>query len=81
MKKPYVLIFIALLLLPRSLVFAESTVSPGQFCPVSGDKAKSKFTYAYKGKTYKFCCAHCIKDFKKDPEGYLSGKLKEPSMM
>jgi len=67
MKKPYVLIFIALLLLPRSLVFAESTVSPGQFCPVSGDKAK-------------ICCAHCIKDFKKDPEGYLSGKLKEPSM-
>ena len=80
MKNLSLLLLVGLLLLPVSMVFAESVVPTGQFCPVSGDKAKSKFTYEYKGKTYNFCCARCIKDFKQDPEKFLSGKFKEPMM-
>lgn len=42
-------------------------------CPVTGDKIdpRSNVTYTYKGKVYRFCCAGCIADFKKDPEKYI----------
>ncbi len=78
--KKFFLSFLAFLFIFTSLVFAQP-MEKGQLCPVSGDKAKSGFSYDYKGKTYYFCCAHCIKDFKKNPEGFISGKLKEPNMM
>ena len=50
----------------------------GDICPVSGEEIdpKSKITYEYKGKVYRFCCASCIADFKKDPEKYIR-KMKE----
>jgi YHS domain-containing protein len=45
-------------------------------CPVLGGKASPSISYQYKGKTYYFCCAACINDFKKNPEKYLS-RIKE----
>jgi len=45
-------------------------------CPVLGEKASKSISYPYKGKTYYFCCAGCINDFKKNPEKYLS-RIKE----
>jgi YHS domain-containing protein len=36
----------------------------------------------YKGKSYYFCCAGCIDEFKKDPEKYAAGgefTLRQPS--
>lgn len=44
-----------------------------ELCPVTGEKIdpKSNITYTYKGKVYRFCCAGCIADFKKDPEKYI----------
>ena len=45
-------------------------------CPVLGGKASPSISYQYKGKTYYFCCAMCINDFKKNPEKYLS-RIKE----
>ena len=45
-------------------------------CPVLGGKASPSVSYQYKGKTYYFCCAMCITDFKKDPEKYIS-RIKE----
>jgi YHS domain-containing protein len=52
------------------------TANNGDLCPVSGDKVdpKAEFTYNYKGKVYRFCCASCLADFKKDPEKY-AGKM------
>ena len=50
-----------------------------KICPVGGDKVlapgeKSAMgevvKYEYNGKIYNFCCAMCVKDFKKDPEKY-----------
>jgi YHS domain-containing protein len=45
-------------------------------CPVSGEKlgsmgekGASKF---YKGRTVKFCCGSCVKEFDKDPAKYLA---------
>ena len=46
------------------------------FCPVSGDEAKTKFSYEHNGKTYYFCCPDCIKDFKKDPEKWIAAMKK-----
>jgi len=49
-----------------------------QICPVSGEEINPqiKATYEYQGKIYNFCCAGCIKDFKKDPQKYIK-KVEE----
>ncbi len=52
-------------------------------CPVSGDKVDPKITYTYKGKVYRFCCASCAADFRKDPEKYIrkmNGEAAEAPM-
>jgi Cu+-exporting ATPase len=36
--------------------------------------AQSAFSYTYQNKSYRFCCAHCLEKFKKDPESYLTEK-------
>ena len=53
---------------------SEEAVNVGnKICPVSGEKIdeKTKTTYEYEGKTYNFCCAECIDEFKKDPAKYI----------
>ena len=45
-------------------------------CPVLGEKASPSISYQYQGKTYYFCCAACINEFKKNPEKYIS-RIKE----
>lgn len=49
-----------------------------EVCPVTDEKINPKgtVTYTYKGTVYRFCCASCIADFKKDPEKYIR-KMKE----
>ena len=37
-------------------------------------EADAKLTYAWKGKTYAFCCKECIDEFKKNPEKYKNAK-------
>ena len=37
-------------------------------------EADAKITYAWKGKTYAFCCKECIDEFKKNPEKYKNAK-------
>jgi P-type Cu+ transporter len=39
---------------------------------VSGD---SEFHFAHAGKTYFFCCEHCLDKFKEHPEAYLQKKI------
>lgn len=47
-------------------------------CPVLGTvlKKSAMLTYAYKGKTYYFCCPPCIERFKADPQKYIDQPAK-----
>lgn len=45
-------------------------------CPVMGGSSSKEFSYTYEGKTYYFCCAACIEEFKKNPQKYIS-KIKD----
>ncbi len=71
MKKLFSLFFV-LLFTASSFGWAESAVSSGSICPVSGEKASGKITHAYQGKTYSFCCPKCLKEFKNHPEKYVN---------
>ncbi len=61
---------------------SEEAVNVGnKICPVSGEniKEKTKATYEYESKTYNFCCAGCVDDFKKDPQKYIK-KIEEEKL-
>ena len=52
---------------------ATAVVDAGNtVCPVSGGKVSGKHFVEYQGKRYGLCCAHCEKEFKKDPEKYIA---------
>ena len=53
-------------------VSADAVEAGNTICPLSGDAVSPKVFYVYEGKRYHFCCAGCIKKFKKDPEKYLA---------
>src|SRR5438270_6344486 len=40
-------------------------------CGMKVDPATAKNSFAHAGKTYYFCCAHCLEKFRADPEKYL----------
>ena len=40
-------------------------------CPITGEPVDKEVFTVYKGKTYYFCCKHCIKTFLMDPEKYI----------
>ncbi|HEX8913053.1 MAG TPA: hypothetical protein VF796_11885 [Humisphaera sp.] len=47
-----------------------------KFCPIEPDnEIDPKITTVYQGKVVGFCCNDCIREFHKDPEGYMK-KLK-----
>lgn len=56
---------------PKKKEVKEQTI-----CPVTGEPIDKKVFTDYKGKRIFFCCADCIKEFKKDPEKYMK-KLYE----
>lgn len=41
-------------------------------CGMTVDPESKDLRYEYKGKTYFFCCEHCLNMFRKDPERYIS---------
>lgn len=45
-----------------------------KICPVTDGfiEDEMKTPYEYEGKIYNFCCAGCIKEFKKDPAKYIT---------
>lgn len=63
-------------------VFSPDSVEVGnKICPISGkavDMMGEGVKYEHNGKIYNFCCAMCLKDFKKDPEKY--GRIAEESV-
>ena len=49
----------------------KPAVAENKHCPISGDAVDPTVTVVYKGKTYAFCCADCVKTFNKDPQKYI----------
>lgn len=47
--------------------------APGK-CPVGGEDIDPAVTAEVDGKTYAFCCEHCIDKFKADPAKFLTAK-------
>lgn len=48
---------------------------PLEMCIVTGQKLGTMgdpYVLKYKGKTVKFCCSNCIREFNKDTEKYMS---------
>ncbi len=43
-----------------------------KICPVSGDEVNPEVSYVHEGRRYHFCCAGCIKKFKKKPAQYIA---------
>ena len=46
-------------------------------CGMTVDPADASGPFAYKGKSYYFCCDGCLARFRADPEKYLSGREAE----
>ncbi|MBU3912421.1 MAG: YHS domain-containing protein [Candidatus Omnitrophica bacterium] len=54
-----------------------------KICPVSGEEIGGSMmgaAYEYEGKTYNFCCAGCIDEFKKDPQKYIDKIAEEKAL-
>ena len=54
--------------------FGESKLGDRQKCPISGEVFTVTDTSPkaeLNGKTYYFCCQHCVQKFKDDPAKYL----------
>ncbi|HEV2399146.1 MAG TPA: heavy metal translocating P-type ATPase [Candidatus Sulfotelmatobacter sp.] len=48
------------------------TLEKDPVCGMNVNPATAKNTYDYAGKTYYFCCPHCVEKFKPNPEAYLN---------
>lgn len=62
-------------LLPKKDEPAPVAIDPkpvNETCPISNRPVKPEYTAVHGGKTYAFCCPHCVEAFRKDPERYLS---------
>jgi YHS domain-containing protein len=60
---------------PTTQPTTQPTAPVNKNCAVMQDhEADKKVTYAYKGKTYAFCCSECITEFKKNPEKFKNAK-------
>jgi len=44
-------------------------------CGMTVDPESAAYHDEYNGKTYFFCSGHCLENFRKDPEKYISGKV------
>jgi Cu+-exporting ATPase len=53
---------------------ATPVVVKDPVCGMTVDPATARNHYTYAGKTYYFCCAHCLGKFKTDPEKYLNAR-------
>jgi Cu+-exporting ATPase len=52
----------------------DAKIGDRTHCPVSGEEfvVSGDSPHAeYQGKTYYFCCAHCVQKFEADPSKYL----------
>ena len=47
-------------------------------CGMTVDPSNAAGSYEYNGKTYYFCCTHCLHRFQKDPESFLNKTAAPP---
>ena len=64
---------LTMLLVNAPLAMAVEPVDMGNtVCPVSGDKVSGKHFVMHQGKKIALCCAHCEKEFKKNPTKFIA---------
>ena len=57
---------------PATRPATQPATPANKFCPIEPEhEIDSTVTVTHKGKVVGFCCADCIKDFKKDPDKYV----------
>ncbi len=64
---------------PAPVKAAEFANPKPDLCPVSGDPIDPQVTFEANGKTYAFCCEHCMEDFKAEPAKYLPAAGTPPA--
>ena len=57
----------------------SATTVKDPVCGMSVDPATAKHRLEHEGKTYYFCCAHCVEKFKAEPQKYLKPTAPSPS--
>lgn len=73
------ILMVAFCFLATSGVLALQKSDETVTCPVSGDeikKSEAKGSCELDGKTYYFCCAECVDEFKKNPEKHIQKKTE-----
>ena len=61
----------------RELMMATVARVMDPVCGMMVDPLSAAGEFEYRGKTYYFCNPRCEERFRRDPEGYLSGKYKQ----
>ena len=61
----------------RELMMAMVSEVVDPVCGMMVDPLSAAGEFEYRGKTYYFCNPRCEERFRRDPEGYLSGKYKQ----
>ena len=51
---------------------SDQTLARDPVCGMSVNPATAKHVHEHGGRTYYFCCGHCVEKFKSDPQGYLN---------
>jgi len=49
----------------------EQAMAKDPVCGMEVNEKTAKFRYEYGGKTYYFCCEHCLNQFKANPAKYV----------
>ncbi|HKI17342.1 MAG TPA: heavy metal translocating P-type ATPase, partial [Isosphaeraceae bacterium] len=62
---------------PLELTILDSVKDP--VCGMTVDPSRAAASTDYNGRTYYFCCDHCLKKFRKDPQRYLAPKADIPA--
>jgi Cu+-exporting ATPase len=57
----------------------SATAVKDPVCGMSVDPATAKHRLEHAGKTYYFCCPHCVEKFKAEPQKYLNPPAPSPS--
>ena len=72
MKSIFVFTIAAFLWAASPAMAVEPVDMGNTVCPVSGDKVSGKHFVMHEGKKIALCCAHCEKEFKKDPAKFMA---------
>jgi len=73
-------VVLGLIFILSLLLFAGASLAKDQTsCPVMGGLINKSIYADYQGSRVYFCCPPCLREFKKDPEKYIT-KMKEQGL-